>query len=192
MRILLSVAVGNDQPTSATKSAWCRLAAASSCYGNGVVQEPEASSTNWRPAVTVILCAIGLGLSIYTLWVHYHPSALSCPLASGSIDCRAVLTSAQSVIFGIPVPVFGLVFFLGLGALCLPDAWRSTAAWIHWLRLIGVIAGIGTVVYLVSTELFTVKKICLWCTGVHVVTFALFVIVITGTPTVLERSGSRG
>jgi uncharacterized membrane protein len=154
------------------------------------VQEPEASVTKWRPVVTLALCAIGLTLSAYTLWVHYHPSALVCPLASGSIDCQAVLTSAQSVVFGIPVPVFGLVFFLGLGALCLPTAWRSTAVWVHRLRLIGVIAGIGTVVYLVITELFTVKKICLWCTGVHVVTFALFVIVVTSTPALLERKGS--
>jgi uncharacterized membrane protein len=83
------------------------------------------------------------------------------------------------------------VFFIGLGALCLPIAWRTTAAWVHWLRLAGVVAGIGTVVYLITTELFTVKKICLWCTGVHLVTFALFVIVVTSTPALLDRSGSR-
>jgi uncharacterized membrane protein len=155
------------------------------------MQDPEAPVPKWRPIVTLILCAIGLGLSTYTLWVHYHPSALACPLASGSIDCQAVLTSAQSVILGIPVPVFGLIFFLGLGTLCLPGAWRSTASWVHWLRLAGVIAGIGTVIYLVSTELFTVKKICLWCTGVHIVTFALFVIVISSTPAMLERTALR-
>jgi uncharacterized membrane protein len=150
------------------------------------MDEPEASATTLRPVVTLILCAIGLALSIYTLWVHYHPSALACPLASGAIDCQAVLTSAQSVVLGIPVPAFGLVFFLGMGALCLPAAWRSTDPRIHFARLTGVVVGILMVFYLVSTELFTVKKICLWCTGVHVVTFALFVIVVTSTPALIK------
>ena len=157
----------------------------------GTTVAPEPPTSNWQPLVALGLCLIGFGLSAYTLWVHYQPSALACPLASGSIDCRAVLTSAQSVVVGIPVPVFGLVFFLGLGALCLPFAWRSTASWVHWVRLAGAVVGIGMVFYLISTELFTVKKICLWCTGVHIVTFALFVIIVTGTPALLERTRSR-
>lgn len=153
--------------------------------------ERAGSGKNWRPVVTLILCAVGLALSGYTLWVHYHPSALVC-VSAGAIDCQAVLTSAQSVVLGIPVPAFGLVFFLGLGALCLPTAWRSAATWVHLLRLLGVVVGIAMVVYLVSTELFTVKKICLWCTGVHIVTFALFTIVVTSTPALLERSRHHG
>jgi uncharacterized membrane protein len=113
-------------------------------------------------------------------------------VVNSSIDCQAVLTSAQSVIFGIPVPVFGVIFFVVLGALCLPLAWRSTTPWVHWARLVGVVVGIGMVFYLVSTELFTVKKICLWCTGVHVVTFALFVIVVTSTPALFKPAESDG
>jgi uncharacterized membrane protein len=156
------------------------------CYCDEV-PEAEHAKLNWRPIVTLALCAIGVGLSTYTLWVHYHPKALVC-LSAGPIDCQAVLTSAQSVVLGVPVPVFGLVFFVGMGALCLPASWSTAAAWVHWLRLIGVVIGIATVVYLVSTELFTVKKICLWCTGVHVVTFALFIVVVTSTPRLLDRS----
>jgi uncharacterized membrane protein len=92
---------------------------------------------------------------------------------------------------GIPVPVFGIVFFLVLGALCWPAAWRSSQTRIHMLRLVVATVGIFTVLYLISTELFTVKKICLWCTGVHIVTFALFVIVATSTPSLLERTPRR-
>jgi len=140
----------------------------------------------WRPVTSLALCLIGLGISTYTLWVHYHPGALAC-IEGGPIDCQAVLTSAQSVVAGLPVPVFGIVFFVGLGVLCLPAAWRSPAVWVHWCRLAVVLTGIGSVVYLVSTELFTIKKICLWCTGVHAVTFALFVVVVTGTPALVDR-----
>ncbi len=148
----------------------------------------ENPSLGWRPVVTLTLCVIGLGLSIYTLWIHYQPSALAC-ISAGPIDCQAVLTSAQSVVVGIPVPYFGIVFFLGMGALCLPAAWRISAVWVHVLRLAGVVVGIGSVIYLISTELFTVKKICLWCSGVHLVTFALFIIIVTATPALMARSG---
>ena len=143
----------------------------------------------WRPIVSLALCVIGLGLSAYTLWIHYQPSALAC-ISAGPIDCQAVLTSAQSVVIGVPVPFFGIGFFLGMGALCLPGAWRTSTVWVHGLRLAGVVVGIASVIYLVSTELFTVKKICLWCSGVHLVTLALFIIVVTATPA-LMTSGDR-
>jgi uncharacterized membrane protein len=152
------------------------------------VEGAEKPSLGWRPVVTLALCVIGLGLSVYTLWIHYQPSALVC-ISAGPVDCQAVLTSAQSVVIGIPVPYFGIVFFLGMGALCLPAAWRTSSAWVHGLRLAGVIVGIASVIYLISTELFTVKKICLWCSGVHLVTFALFIIIVTSTPALMARAG---
>jgi uncharacterized membrane protein len=49
--------------------------------------------------------------------------------------------------------------------------------------------GIASVIYLVSTELFTVKKICLWCSGVHLVAFALFIIIVTASPGLMARAG---
>jgi uncharacterized membrane protein len=127
-----------------------------------------------------------MAVSAYTLWVHYNPGALICA-SVGTIDCRAVLTSPESVILHIPVPYFGVVFFVAMGALSLPVAWRATA-WVHWARLALAIVGIASVIYLLYTELFTVKKICLWCTSVHLITFVLFIIVVTSTPTLLARS----
>ena len=40
-----------------------------------------------------------------------------------------------------------------------------------------MVVGIVFVLYLVYTELFTIRSICLWCTSVHVITFALFVLI---------------
>ena len=37
-------------------------------------------------------------------------------------------------------------------------------------------AGIGFVLCLLYAELFTIGAICLYCTSVHVITFALFVL----------------
>jgi uncharacterized membrane protein len=42
------------------------------------------------------------------------------------------------------------------------------------------VAGIGTVVYLIYQEALVLHTICLWCTGVHVLTFAMFLIILSG------------
>jgi uncharacterized membrane protein len=47
------------------------------------------------------------------------------------------------------------------------------------VRLAMVVGGMGFVIYLLSAELFSIKAICLWCTSVHVVTFLLFILVVT-------------
>ena len=140
---------------------------------------PSTARRLWRPAATGAISLAGIGISIYLLIVHYQPSALVCS-TNGVVDCEKVLTSPQSVIFGIPVPVYGLAFFVAMTALSLPAAWRSRSRWLARARLAAVVVGIGMVIYLISQEALTLHAICLWCTSVHVLTFALFLIVITG------------
>lgn len=41
-----------------------------------------------------------------------------------------------------------------------------------------VTAGVPLVLYLIWAELFRINAICLWCTAVHILTIALFTIVI--------------
>jgi uncharacterized membrane protein len=46
------------------------------------------------------------------------------------------------------------------------------------------------VLWLLTAELVIIKKICLWCTGVHIITFILFVITLTNAPAILARSSN--
>ena len=41
------------------------------------------------------------------------------------------------------------------------------------------------IIYLIIAELFIIKAICLWCSSVHLITFILFVIIVTASPLVL-------
>ena len=141
--------------------------------------EPVARVRLWRPLATGGISLAGIGISIYLLIVHYEPQALVCSTNS-LVNCEKVLTSPQSVIFHIPVPEFGIAFFLAMAALSLPAAWRSTSPWLARGRVAAVMVGMGMVLYLISQEALTLHAICLWCTSVHVLTFAMFLIVITG------------
>jgi uncharacterized membrane protein len=136
----------------------------------------------WAPWVTLPLTLVGLGLSTYLTWVHYtEPRALSCP-DTGVINCTKVTTSPESMIFGlIPVALTGAMYFLAMTGLTLPASWRSRSRWLTRIRLASAIAGIGMVCYLVYVEAVVVHAICLYCTAVHVVTFALFVAVLAAT-----------
>jgi uncharacterized membrane protein len=132
--------------------------------------------------VTFPLGVIGLGLSTYLTWVHYtEPRALSCP-DTGVVNCTKVTTSPESMIFGlIPVALTGALYFLAITGLTLPAAWRSRSPLLGRVRVAGAVAGIGMVCYLVYVEAVVVHAICLYCTAVHVVTFALFVAVLAAT-----------
>ncbi|HXA34256.1 MAG TPA: vitamin K epoxide reductase family protein [Acidimicrobiales bacterium] len=140
----------------------------------------------WQPITSLVLSIVGLAVSIYLTLTHFSSAVtLSCPAGGGAINCEKVTTSSQSYVFGIPVAVLGLAYFLPMLVLCLPVAWRSLNRWIHLARLLLSVAGVGMIIYLISAELFTIKAICLWCTSVHVITFLLFVLIVTTAPVVL-------
>ena len=116
-------------------------------------------------------------MSAYLTYTHYTESALAgCTETSGTINCGKVTTSPQSIVFGIPVAVLGLAFYVFLAAIMSPYAWRSGRREIAIARLVSLVVGIGFVLYLLYAELFQIGSICLYCTSVHVITFLLFVL----------------
>lgn len=143
------------------------------------------TAPRWQPVASLLLAAFGLGVSVYLTVTHFDKVALVCS-DTGTINCAKVTTSPQSVIFGIPVAMLGLAYFVPMLALCLPAAWRAADRRVHLARLALAVVGMGMILYLLVAELFLIKAICLWCSSVHVATFLLFVIVVTASPALLD------
>lgn len=122
---------------------------------------------------------VGIGISIYTAVLHYAHIAPACS-DTGAINCTRVLTSPQSVLFGIPMPVYGLVFFIAMFVVALPKIWRTTLWWIPWFRLGMASVGVLFALRLIYEEVYVIRSLCLWCTGIHILSFAMFVIIVTG------------
>ena len=80
--------------------------------------------------------------------------------------------------FGIPVAVLVLAFYVFAVAIMSPWAWRAARREVHLLRIASLVAGIGFVLYLIYAELFIIGSICLYCTSVHAITFVLFVLTV--------------
>ncbi len=139
------------------------------------------------PLATLIVSVLALGDAAYVTVEEFTQNAsLVCP-ATATFNCGKVLTSPQSHVLGIPVAVLGLAFYLFMVAINTPWAWRARQPAVHWARLASVIVGIVFVLYLIYAELFLINSICLWCTGVHVLTFVLFGLIVTKT----ALSGAR-
>ena len=133
----------------------------------------------WFQLTTWVLALAGLGVSIYLTIAHYGSSAILVCSEKGLINCAAVTTSPESMVFGIfPVAVLGLAFYVLMAAITSPWAWRANWPVIRWVRLGSVAVGMVFVLYLVYTELITLNAICLWCTSVHVITFLLFGLIV--------------
>jgi uncharacterized membrane protein len=137
-----------------------------------------AGPPSWLRWTTWILSIGGLGVSIYLTIAHFNTAVtLACP-ATSTVNCEKVTTSPESYAFGIPVAVLGLAFYLFLVVANSPWAWRVTWPPLRWARVGSMVAGILFVLWLVYAELFKIGAICLWCTSVHVITFALFVLIV--------------
>jgi uncharacterized membrane protein len=134
----------------------------------------------WLQLTTFVLALGGLGVSVYLTIAHFTESNLAGCSETGLVDCAKVTTSPQSYVFGIPVAVLGLAFFVFVAAIMSPWAWQARRREVHMLRIASMVAGIGMVIYLVYAEFIIIGSICLYCTGVHVITFLLFALTAFG------------
>jgi uncharacterized membrane protein len=168
---------------------------------NGKVAALVPAGSEWTPRwlrwTTLALSLIGVGLSIYLTITHLNGGRGLVCSNKGLVNCEAVTSSPESEVFGVfPVAELGLAFFVFMTMINLPWAWRPEWRWLPargpraearrqalplaaWrIRLGAVIVGVLFILYLVYTELITLRTICLWCTYVHITTFVLFVILL--------------
>ncbi|TDC15530.1 vitamin K epoxide reductase family protein [Kribbella albertanoniae] len=141
----------------------------------------RGSSLGVIPWLVLSLSAIGVLVSAYLTYEHFTAgTTLACP-DSGVVNCVKVTSSQYSKLFGVPVALLGLLFFIGMTALSVPAFWRTASPWPSRARLAGVVVGVVFVLYLVWAELFRINAICLWCTVVHALTLVLFALVVIRT-----------
>jgi uncharacterized membrane protein len=142
---------------------------------------PRTGPPLWLQIVSFVLAILGLAISAYETYAHFNGSHLAgCPTGGGgTFNCTAVITSPQSMVFGvIPVAVLGLAFYVAAVPLFSPWAWRIQRREVHVLRLASIVVGMGFVMYLIYAELYQIGDVCEYCSGVHIVTFLLFCITV--------------
>jgi len=122
------------------------------------------------------LSILGLAVSIYLVYNHYYPHLQGgiCDITA-SVSCTVVNSGMYSTIFGIPVAMYGILWFLILGIF----SWKSRQDKKAISKLLGWnVLGILLVFYFVYIE-YLLGTFCPFCTVVHVlVTTSLILSVI--------------
>ena len=122
----------------------------------------------------LFLSVTGIIPSLYLLQNHYAPatSASFCDL-SIAVSCSLVNTSTFSVLFNVPVALFGALWFVILMILC----WKARSDNSSFVLGILVWNGIGlvSVVYLVIAEII-LQALCPLCTMIHVIIITTFIL----------------
>lgn len=119
------------------------------------------------------LAATGLFLSSWLELLHLRaytmPGALGFCSFGAKLDCGAVALSRWSVLFGVPVPLLGV---LGFGALAIA-AWLGSGLLVP-LSLVAAALSLA----LLGVELASIHALCALCEAVHLVAIALAVVAV--------------
>ncbi|HEX4996744.1 MAG TPA: vitamin K epoxide reductase family protein [Terriglobia bacterium] len=110
---------------------------------------------NLRAAATAVVAFLGMVDAMFLASSH---GPVPCRLTGG---CNDVLHSAYSSVGGVPLPWFGLAFYLfafSLAVLDLTGAGRALR-WLFWPALAGFLVSVG----LVGIQAFVLKAFCEYC-----------------------------
>ena len=123
--------------------------------------------------VILVLAFIGFLDATYLTAKHYHDAIPPCGLVAG---CETVLTSKYNNLFGVPVALFGSLYYLAIffGAFTYLNNQGKT-------QILGSVAhaswlGFMMSLYFVSLQLFVIKNICLYCMFSALISTTIFIL----------------
>ncbi|XP_073123362.1 thiol-disulfide oxidoreductase LTO1 [Henckelia pumila] len=166
----------------------------SSSYSSGDHGDDDAgiSAYKWCAA----LGGVGFLETAYLTYLKFTDSDAFCPVGEGS--CTTILTSDYSYVFGVPLPLFGLLAYGLVASLSLQlgakkrvfDSGKSD----NELILLGTSTSMAVAsayfLYILSTEFS--GELCLYCLTSATLSFSLFFITLKsfGTQHIQKRLGS--
>lgn len=132
------------------------------------------------PVVFMLTIALfGFADSVYLAIEHFRGVIPPCTIVSG---CEEVLTSSYAVIAGIPVSLFGVIYYFAivLGMFMYLESKHSNALKTHhvailkWTLLITIIGFVFSL-WFVFIQIFIIGSYCLYCLVSALTSTILFV-----------------
>ena len=124
---------------------------------------------------------LGFGASAASTWVHYRilndPTYASFCDVNATFSCTEAYTSRFGAVGGVPVAVFGMLFFAFILGLIVWST-RSTVTRDNLAGYVFVSStlGLAAVLYLAYASYFILNVVCLLCVGTYIAVIGLFVV----------------
>jgi len=136
-----------------------------------------------RAAIVALICAVvGLGASVAAAYVHYRllndPTYLSFCDVNSTISCTQVYMSRFSTLRGVPVAIFGALWFgvaalLSLSGLTARPAVREN---VPGYLFAGSTLALAVILYLGYASFVLLKTVCLMCLTTYAAVIGLFLV----------------
>lgn len=123
-------------------------------------------------ALLVTMSVIGLATSAYVFVIYNTLRHLppGCPIdPTGWLNCAAVLSSAYSEVFGVPLELFAIGYFIVNLVLIYVIAFGGKTLYRQSFRALFFwrFVGVPLVLYLIGVEVLVIHAICIYCTLMH-------------------------
>ena len=120
--------------------------------------------------IIAILAVLGLGVSLFLAVSHYLGIVVPCDVTHG---CEIVLNSKYSMLFGLPLSVWGVGYFSAVFISAL-----MANHYKEWHKILTVLLSVGAVLALVflSLQFFVIKSVCQYCLTTDLLSILLFIL----------------
>ena len=126
--------------------------------------------TKHKHDIVVILALVGFGVSLYLAITHYLGFIVPCNVTHG---CEVVLNSKYSMLFGLPLSVWGVAYFTAVIISSL-----LANHYTLWRKLLTALLSVGALLALgfLSIQFFVLKKVCQYCLTTDVLSIVLLLL----------------
>lgn len=136
-----------------------------------LLKQPLKAVPNSIVIFLLIVALIGFIDAGYLTIEHYQGRIPPCSITAG---CEVVLTSAYSVVLGVPVSLAGTIYYLSIliGAFAYLESKNKNI--LKWTLLLTAL-GLGASLWFVYIQVFTLHSYCVYCLGSAFTSIILFV-----------------
>lgn len=132
-------------------------------------------SFNLSNRLIFIFSLLGFGVSAFLFYEYTVSGSVLCPIGGG---CDIVRASPFANFFGIPIPIFGIVYYLTMAILAVVHSHQLPHKLVRKLQVLSAAAAVAFGIYLTFLEAFVIKAYCFWCVLSFIISVIIFLVLI--------------
>lgn len=132
-------------------------------------------SKNLSNRLVFIFSLLGFAVAAFLFYEYSFSSSIICPTGAG---CDIVRASSYSNLLGIPIPFFGIGFYLVMAVLSVVHSHDLPTKIVKRLQLVIGFSGVGFGIYLTFLEAFVIKAFCFWCVVSFIISLVILLVIL--------------